>query len=175
MSMFVQTLRSRWLAGVIHAGLWLMLYLTVIHMSGSRTDIFEYLGPSAPPQSPAPVARLASLFAPGTFQHKFAGTNALDPFYTRNFVPPPAPAPPPPPTTKKIPIIYQGFYFTEAGPQKVIFKMSDLFVTIPIGAQVATNIFLSNADALSMTLTNVNGQTNILKLNKAGEIEVPIK
>jgi hypothetical protein len=103
-----------------------------------------------------------------------AEPSSLNPFYTRHFVPSPAPAPPPP-TTRKFTITYQGFYQTSESAQQVIYKMTEGFVVAPVGASVATNLAIARADAYSLLLTNVSGQTNLLQLNKPTEVEVPIK
>lgn len=173
--MLSQTLRSRWFATLVHVGLWLLLYLAVVNMGGKTPNLHEHTGVSPAPESPAPVDKLSSLFAPGILHTSFAGTNGLDPFYTKHFVPPPAPAPAPPPTTRKIPLVYLGFYSTAGGPRQAMFKEENIFRTLPVGTPVATNTFIADAGVLTLTLTNSTGQTNIFQLNKPGQIEVPIK
>ena len=81
----------------------------------------------------------------------------------------------PVPTTRKIEVTYQGFYESGDGPRQVIVKVGEAFIVAPIGARVATNLFVSTATMQTLTLTNLAAQTNILSLNTKKEIEVPIQ
>ena len=90
-----KTLRSRWFAACVHAGLWLLLYLAVTNLGGKAPDFRDADAVATPPQSPAPVAGLERLFSPGVWPKSLVDTNRLNPFFTRYFIPP-APPPPPP-------------------------------------------------------------------------------
>ena len=70
---------------------------------------------------------------------------------------------------------YQGFYQTGDGPKHTIFKLGDAFLVAPIGARIATNLFIAEATMQALTLTNLTAQTNILPLNAKKEIVVPIQ
>ena len=82
---------------------------------------------------------------------------------------------PPPPTTRKIEVTYQGFYQTGEGPKQTIFKLGDAFLVAPVGAQIATSLFVADATMQALTLTNLAAQTNIVPLNMKKEIVVPIQ
>jgi hypothetical protein len=45
----------------------------------------------------------------------------------------------------------------------------------PIGARIATNLFIADATMQALTLTNLAVQTNILPLNVKQELVVPIQ
>jgi hypothetical protein len=156
----------------MHAALWFLLYLAVTSLGGKAPDFHEADAVAKPPQSPAPVAAIERLFSQGLRPQSLRDTNALDPFVTRYFVPP---APPPPPTTRKIEVTYQGFYQTGEGGKQIIFRLGEAFVVAPIGARVATNLFIAAATMQAMTLTNLQAQTNIVPLNVKREIIVPIQ
>ena len=94
------------------------------------------------------------------------------PFFTRYFVPP---APPPPPTTRTIEVTYQGFYQTGDGPKQTMFRLGEAFHFAPVGARIATNLFIAEVTMQAMTLTNLAAQTNILPLNVKKELVVPIQ
>ena len=166
-----KTLRSRWFVAGVHAGLWLLLYLAVTNLGGKAPDFRDADAVATPPQSPAPVAGLERLFSPGVWPKSLSDTNRLNPFVTRYFIPP-APLPP---TTRTIEVTYQGFYQTGAGPKNTIFKLGDAFLVAPIGARIATNLFIAEATMQALTLTNLAAQTNILPLNAKKEIVVPIQ
>src|ERR1043165_973712 len=101
-----QTLRSRWVALSIHAGLWLLLYLAVVNLGGKTPDFRAGTNYSPPPQTPAPVAKLTGLFSTALLPKPAPDTNSFDPFFTSYFAPPALPES----TIKKIEITYQGFY-----------------------------------------------------------------
>ncbi len=169
-----RTLRSRWCVVGMHAGMWFSLYLAVTSLGGKAPAFQEAQAAAKPPQSPAPVAAIERLFSQGFRPQPLTDTNALNPFITRYFVVVP-PTPPPPPTTRKIEVTYQGFYQTGEGQKQMIFRLGDAYVVAPIGARVATNLFIAEATMQAMTLTNLQAQTNIVPLNVKREIVVPIQ
>jgi hypothetical protein len=166
-----KTLRSRWFVASMHAGLWLLLYLAVTHLSGKAPNFREADAVANPPQSPAPVAGLEHLFMPDIWPKSLIDTNLLNPFATHYFTP----SAPPPPTTRKIEVTYQGFYQASDGAKQTIFKLGEAFVVASIGTQVAPSLFIANATMQALTLTNLAAQTNIVPLNAKKEIVVPIK
>ena len=166
-----KVLRSRWFVTCVHAGLWLLLYLAIISLGGKAPDFRDADAVATPPQSPAPVAGLERLFSPGVWPKSLVATNTLNPFFTPYFIPP---APPPPPTTRKIEVTYQGFYQTSDVARRIVFKLGDVFKVAPIGATIATNLFIAEATMQALTLTNLAAQTNILPLNTKKELVVPI-
>ncbi len=170
---FVQIFRSRWFAWTVHAGLWVLLYLSVVGLSGKRADFREAPSFSAPSESPAQLARLDLLFDPESRPKTLLNTNETSPFFTKHFIPTQAPAPPPP-TIRKIDATYQGFYETADGPKHAIIKLGDTFVDTRVGARIVTNFFVAEATFKSVILTNLAGQTNLLPINTKKEIEVPL-
>jgi hypothetical protein len=158
----------------LHGGLWLLIYLAASNLGGKAPNFREVDSFSTPPSRLPPVAKIAPLFAPGVWPKTVLDTNNLDPFFTRNFIPPPKP-PPPAPTTRKIELTYQGFYQAAGGPKQSIIKLGDAFLTTPPGAKVTANLFVMDATVQALTLTNSASQTNILQLNVKKELEVPIQ
>ena len=166
-----KAIRSRWFAGCLHAAMWLLLYLAVTQLGGRVPEVREATTVRAPLRSPAPVSGLERLFSPGVWPTTLVSSNALDPFFTRHFIPPA----PPPPTTRTIEVTYQGFYQTGDGPKHTMFKLDNAYEVAPIGASIATNLFIADATMRSLTLTNLAAQTNILPLNKKKSLVVPIQ
>jgi hypothetical protein len=166
-----KALRNRWLVAGVHGGLWLLLYLALVDLRGKAPDFREADAAAIPPQSPAPVAGLERLFSPGIWPKSLGETNTFNPFFTRYFAPPSGP----PPTTRKIEVTYQGFYQTGEGLKHTIFKLGDAFTVAPVGAKIATDLFIAEATTQAMTLTNVAAQTNIVPLDAKKEITVPIR
>ena len=171
----VQTLRSRWFAACVHAGLWLLLYLAVTRLGGQAPTFHESDAFTTPPESPAPVAKLEELFSPRVWPKPMASADLANPFVTSHFVPAPVPPPPPPPTSTKVELTYLGFYQTASGPKQAVVKLFNTFVVSPIGACVASNLFIAQATMQTLTLTNPAARTNMLTMNKMQEIEVPLR
>jgi hypothetical protein len=164
-------LRSRWFAAGVHACLWLLLYVAVMKLGGKAFDFQEADSSANLAQSPVPVAPLERLFAADVWPKTLVDTNALNPFFTRHFFPPQ----PSPPTTRTIELTYQGFYQTGDGPKHAIFKLGEAFIAAPVGAKVATSLFVADATMQALTLTNPVAQTNIVPLNVKKEIVIPIQ
>jgi hypothetical protein len=164
-------LRSRWFAGCVHAGLWLLLYLALTNLGGKAFDFREVDSAANPAQSPVPVAALDRLVRPDVWPKALITTNALNPFFTTHFIPPQAA----PPTTRTIEVTYQGFYQTSDGPKHAIYKLGDAFVASAVGAKVAASLFVAEATMQALTLTNTAAQTNIVPLNVKKAIVVPIQ
>jgi hypothetical protein len=167
----MKALRNRWFVVVVHAGLWLLLYLALTQLGGRAPDFREANAAANPPQSPAPVAGLERLFLPGIWPKTLVQTNMPDPFYTLYFVPPP----PPPPTTRNIRVAYQGYYQTAETAKNAILKVDDLIMVAPIGTRITNDTFIADITLLALTLTNAAGQTNTVGLNTNKEIIIPIK
>jgi hypothetical protein len=166
-------LRSRWLTWGVHVGLWVLLYLTVVHSGGKTPELIEASASTPSALTAVPVARIDSLFSPGQWTTPLTRTKGLNPFFTHHFVPPSIPTPPPP-TTKKVDATYQGFFQTGDNPRQAIVKIGDAFVVASVGAAVVTNQFVADATMQNLILTN-STQTNMLPLNAKRELEVPIK
>ena len=168
----VQTLRSRWFAGCVHLGLWLLLYLAVTGLGGRTPDLRQ--GDLIQLQSPPAIAQLEQLFSANAWPKWVTNTNTLNPFLTRHFIPIQNPDAPPP-TTRKIELTYQGFYETAGGPRIAVVKLGEAFLTAPLGAKLTANLFAAQATMQALTLTNPAAQTNLLLLNGKKELEVPIQ
>jgi len=173
-STLIQILRGRAFAIGVHISLWALLALVIIKIGGKTPDFHDSESLATPPQSLVPVAKLGSLFASSQWPGPLPAAEGSSPFFTRYFVPVPSPVPPPP-TTKKIEVIYQGYFQAEGSSKNAIVKLADSFIVVPIGAAVATNYYVSEADMQTLTLTNPASQTTLLPLNAKKEIEVPVK
>ena len=165
-------LRSRWFVGCVHVGLWLLLYLAVTNLGGKALDFREVDASANPPQNPVPVAALDRLFAPDVWP-QVAGRHERAQSLLHTLIS--SRRRPPPPTTRKIEVTYQGFYQTGDGPRHAIFKLGDVFIVAPVGAKIATSLFIAEATMQALTLTNSAAQTNIVPLNVKKEIVVPIQ
>jgi len=63
-------------------------------------------------------------------------------------------------------VTYQGFYQTGDDLKRVIFKLGEAYLAAPIGARIATNLFICRGDDASTDIDEPEArQTNILPLN----------
>jgi hypothetical protein len=175
LSPITQLLRSRWFSLTVHAAFWLMLVLALASLGGKAPEHGEGAATSAAPIIPVPVTKLGSSLASSQWPRCLPDTNSVNAFFTMHFVPPPTPAPAPAPTTKKIDVVYQGYYETADSGKVAMLKVADAFVTARVGACVATNHFIAQATMQTLTITNIAAQTNVLPVNVARQIEIPIK
>jgi hypothetical protein len=168
-----QTLSSRWFAILVHICFWLLLYLAASRLGGKAPPYADQPGSAPAPANPIPVSQVQRLINLPGWPKLAPGTNVLNPFFTEHFIPPVTPAPPPP-TTRKIELVYQGFYVTDGSMLQTMIKMGDQFLVTPVGGKITANIYAADAKLTSLLLTNSAGLTNLLMLNTKKEIEVPI-
>jgi hypothetical protein len=166
-------LRSRSFVILIHAGLWLLLYLALLGLRGGSPGFRETYSSTASPRSLLPAARLERLFAANSWPRIPAATNSLNPFFTEYFNPVKPPSTPP--TTRDIELTYLGFYQTGDGPKKAMVKLGDAIIVAQVGSNLTANLFAAHASILSLTLTNPAAQTNLLPLNAKTQMKVPIQ
>jgi len=171
----IQMLRSRWFSFCLHACLWVLLYLSLKNLGGRAPDLHEAVTVPTIPQTFVPVTKIEPLFLSAEWPKPAAQTNTSGLFFTRHFVPPPTPAPPPPPTTRKIEVIYQGYFQAPDAPKCAVLKIADAVVVARVGILVETNLFLADANMQTVTLTNTAAQVHVVPLNTKKEIEIPIR
>jgi hypothetical protein len=167
-----QPLRNRSFVTLVHCALWLLFCLALAGLGGKGPGLREARSLPASSGGLLTAARLQQLFAANQWPKGPAGTNSLDPFFTRYFNP--LRTPPAPPTTRDIELTYLGFYQIADGPKRVMVRLGDAFLVARVGSNLTANLFAANAAILSMTLTNPAGQTNFLPLNAKTQLKVPI-
>jgi hypothetical protein len=166
-------LGNRVLTLSVHVLLWALLYLTVLGLRGSAPPYRESTAASEPARNLKPVVGLHRLYSAAAPPVP-ADTNVMNAFYTRYFMPSPIPAPPSP-TTRKIELVYQGFYEAGPGPKQVVVKMGERILISPIGSRLIANLYAAQATITSLVLTNPAAATNMLSLSIGKQIEVPIQ
>jgi len=173
-SNITKAIRSRWLAVITHGALWLLLYLAVMSFRGSPPPMHEGESVNNRIEKTAPVDKAEQLLAMKNWPQLTNLTNSVNPFFTRHFIPPPA-QPPPAPTTKKIELVYLGFYTSDGSKRQAMAQLATNFLVAPVGSKVTADLFVADASFMTLTLTNSTSQTNILTLNVKKELEVPIQ
>jgi hypothetical protein len=169
-----QTLRSRWFAVLMQVGLWLLLILAIRTLGGTAPRFAITKSPPAPPPPLIPLKRIETAFDTSPWPRELTGTNSINPFFTKHFIPP-VPPPPPPPTTRKVELTYHGFYQTGDSPKFAWIRVGDTLTVAAPGGKAVANLFVANITMQSLLLTNPAAQTNLLLLNAKKEVEVPIQ
>lgn len=168
-----QTIRSRWLALVVHGAFWLLAFFTLSQFGGRIPEYRESVGGDSLPDLPIPVHKLSGAFS--KLPMNLSTNTGASPFFSTFFVPAPAPTSAPPPTTRKVQLVYQGYFESAGGLKHAVIKVATNFTFAPIGSRVETNLFVADAGIRSLVLTNLNSQTNTLLLNTATTLEVPLQ
>lgn len=171
--MLNETLRSRWFSAALHGGLWLLLLLAVMGIGGRRPQFSETEADTAALHTPVPVAKMEKLFALDNLPKQVVSADSQNAFATSYFLPPSIPVVPL--TMRRVELTYQGYFETIGTPRRALMRFGDQLVSIPVGQLIVSNLGVSEAAFQTLTLTNIAGQTNLLKVNTKQEVEVPLK
>ena len=120
----------------------------------------------------SPLRRLESLFATRLLGRLIPSNNAPNPFFTRYFEPPP---PPPPPATRKVKVVYQGFFQVADGPKRAFIAVDKSLKVVTPGTVVVADFAVADMDRNSLVLTNRAGVTNRLAYSAQKVLSVPAK
>ena len=174
--MFNSVAKNQWLAAFLPSGLLVLLVPICADLGGALPE-----PPTARPRTALtppvrPVAKIAELFSAASLGRLAPSTNAANPFYTTYFQPPPPPPPPPvapKPTTRKISLVYQGFYQTAAGLKKAFVQADDRLLVEAVGNPIIGDLVVIDIGLRALTLKNSAARTNVLEFNIKQEVEIP--
>lgn len=103
-----------------------------------------------------------------------AMTKDGNPFFTLAIQAPPPPKPPPaPPATKKVDVIYRGFFETSAGVKRAVVQVADKQVITGIGGKVLADFLAAEIALRHLQLTNAAGKAVKLEFTKPQSLEIP--
>jgi hypothetical protein len=126
---------------------------------------------TAPVGEPHPE-RILQMLSPGTVPRLLPLTNGMNPFFTIYFQPPPAP---PPITTRKVELMYQGFFETTQGERRAFLRVgTNTFIGAP-GTNVIANYSVAQIEHGSLTLTNESNEPTVLNFRAKAELIVPVE
>jgi hypothetical protein len=103
--------------------------------------------------------------------------DTINPFYTAHFEPPPKPKPKPPPPaakTRKVNLLYQGFFKTAGGEPMAYVLVDKETVVGTIGAKVVADYEIAGISMQGLTLKGGEDET-VLPFREEKQIEIPIK
>jgi len=168
MAMLKGLKRDRWIATLLLVGL---LTLLVLVLSDYGIGLPQFPRPARESENsliPISEAQLEELLAPGGVP-VLRSTNLSNPFFTAHFQPPK----PPPPTTRKVSMIYQGFFQSTDGDKQAFVRVDDANLTVALGAPIVADLAVSEINVRTLTVTNSASRTNVLEFNQTVSLEVP--
>jgi hypothetical protein len=120
-----------------------------------------------------PLEHVESLLSVSTWPQIVSANGNSSPFFTTYFQPPPPPPPLTPPTTRKVDLVYQGFFETPVGDRHAFVKVGEALVVGPAGTRVVSDLAVKEMDLRALTMTNQSAQASVLEFNQRKTIEVP--
>ena len=161
--------RDRWIASLLLLGL-LVLLVLVLRDYGVGLPRFPQSARHAETAfTPVSESQLQKLLAPANVP-ALSSTNLGSPFFTTHFQPPKPPAP----TTRKVDMIYKGFFQTTDGDRQAFVQVDNANRTIALGRPFIADLAVSEILPRTLTLTNSTSRTNVLEFNKSTSVEVPV-
>jgi hypothetical protein len=160
--------RDRWIAILLLAGLLILLFLVLGDYGVGLPQFPRPVRESESAVLPITEAQLEALLAPEAVP-VLRATNLSSPFFTAHF----EPRKPPPPTTRKVSMIYQGFFESTDGDKQAFVRVGDANLTVALGGPVIADLAVSEISVPALTVTNSASRTNVLEFNKTVSVEVP--
>jgi hypothetical protein len=115
-----------------------------------------------------PIGRL---LAPTVYSSLRPATQEANPFYSIQLYPPT----PPPPKTRKVEVLYQGFFMTSHGEKYFYLQVENELVVGPVGVRTAGGLVVADMNTAGLTLKDEAGKETYLPFNEKQTLEVPIK
>lgn len=119
------------------------------------------------------IDKIESLLQSGAWPRLQTGASAVNPFFTTHFLPPPPPPPPKPPATRKVEVMFQGFFETAEGRKHAFIKVGENLQFGPEGMQIVADLAIKEIGLRTLTLTNRAAQATVLEFNQKQTLEVP--
>ena len=103
-------------------------------------------------------------------------TNSGNPFFTLAIQPlPPPNPPPPPPATRKVDVVYRGFFETSARVRRAVVQVADKQIIAGKGDPIVADYSVADIQLGHLGMTNAAGVAVKLNFSKTAPIEVPAK
>jgi hypothetical protein len=161
--------RDRWIAGLLLIGLLALLVLVLRDYGVGLPRFPQSARHTETAFTPVSENQLQELLAPDNVPN-LGSTNLDSPFFTTHFQPPKPPAP----TTRKVDMIYKGFFQTTDGDRQAFVQVDNANRTAALGRPLIADLAVSEILPQTLTLTNSASRTNVLEFNKSTSVEVPV-
>lgn len=162
-------LKSNWSPLSVLGVLLLLLGLVLSNVGGTVINFPDHQRLTQSDTVLTRASKMATLFENNGLAALLSVTNG-NPFYTTYYQPPPEPKPPP---TKKVELVYHGFYQTADGKKLAFVHVADRVVVAPAGTEVAAGFTITEIEFESVKLTNSVGTTTLLPFKTKKQLEIP--
>jgi hypothetical protein len=115
--------------------------------------------------------QIDDLFSLSFLAQRKVATNLNNPFFAGQFQTPPVP---PAPTTRKITVVYQGYFATTHGEKQAFVKVGDQLIVGPVGTKIAADLTINLIDLGTLTLKDGAGKPTPLPFNAPQTLEIPL-
>ena len=169
--MLTSSFRYQWSGLGLLAAALTVLTLILADCRNGWPELAPFKHPPGLSPEAIPVTKLEALWSVTQYGRLIPATTRVSAFHTMYFQPPP---PPKPPTTRKIDLIYQGFYQTSSGQKQAFVKVAEGVVVGAIGARVVGDWVVDEINLRRLILKNGAAQTNLFEFNTKKQVEVPM-
>jgi hypothetical protein len=159
------------LAGGCVVWLGVVLLLVVRDLGGHLPAPPEPPVLSSPTSKIQRIRQIDELFSLSFLAQRQPATNLNNPFFAGQFQSAP---PPPAPTTRKITVVYQGFFATTHGEKNAFVKVGDQLIVGPVGTKIAADLTILAIDLGTLTLKDGAGKPTPLPFNAPQTLEIPL-
>jgi hypothetical protein len=161
---------SRWSALILCASLIVLIAFAAADLGGAvpKLPAQQHMANTEPLLNP--IHKAEQLFSSNAFRGILRLTNSINPFFTTHFQPPPASPPSP---TRRVDVVYQGFYQTADGQKLAFIKIGDSITTAASGAKVGSTHTVGTISFDEVVLIDSNSKTNVLRFNTKQQIDIP--
>jgi hypothetical protein len=155
------------------AGLLVLLALFLAGLGGDVPELPRLSGERTNRFSQTHSARMEEIFTADRVTRFSGMTAGANPFYTTYFDPP-EPAPPgQAPSTRKVRVLYQGFFESANGEKQAYVRIDDELKIGGPGTVLVADLVIAGVGLRSLVLTNAEAETNVLSFSREQELEVP--
>ena len=159
--------RNLWISLVLLGGLVVIVLAVPSWFGGRLPELRPLSHTNEPPHEWFAEIHAADWFSTNSLRRFATATNAINPFFTRFFLPPP------PPPTKRVDLLDQGCFESSEGIRKAYVRLGDQLLVLTNGAKLVADHAVKEIRLGELILTNAAGATNLALFNVKTNLEVP--
>jgi hypothetical protein len=159
--------RSLWISLVLLGGLAVIVLAVPSQLGGRLPELRPLPRTNEPPHEWFAEIHAGDWFSTNALRRLVTATNAVNPFFTRFFLPPL------PPPTKRVDLLYQGCFESSEGIRKAYVRLGDQLLVLTNGAKLVADRVVKEIGLGELVLTNGAGATNLASFNVKTNLEVP--
>jgi hypothetical protein len=167
----LDSLKNRLLIGITCLA-WLILvsFFVVKEMGGTHMAAPSLNASASQGMRKGGTGLINDIFGDITLQGKTPMVNAGNPFYFPQI----QPQVPPPPKTRKVNLVFRGFFTTTHGDKYAYVVVDEKLMVGPIGSKLVGNLSIADITAQGLAVKSDAPKETILPFNLPQTIEIPI-